>query len=190
MVSNDLNNSSTPNWASILGVVAIMLGVFLTAMHGTELMKQSVITSNMPASGEMPEADCPLGELDEEGITLEQCEFLVDYVQGVVQSTPEGFPGTMMALALIGTLLAFSSVIIGGALVNYTSWSSMAAVVVFAGLAIIDLLQFATVVNAGPILRGMYLWSILLWFILHLMLLVGALAGRHTEAARIHREVA
>ena len=84
MVSNDLNNSSTPNWASILGVVAIMLGVFLTAMHGTELMKQSVMTSNMPASGEMPAADCPLGELDEEGITLEQCEFLVDYVQGVL----------------------------------------------------------------------------------------------------------
>ena len=158
MVSNDLNNSSTPNWASILGVVAIMLGVFLTAMHGTELMKQSVLTSNMPASGEMPAADCPLGELDEEGITLEQCEFLVDYVQGVAQATPEGFPGTMMTLA---------------------------AVVVFAGLAIVDLLQFATVVNAGPILRGMYLWSILLWFILHLMLLVGALAGRHTEAARI-----
>jgi hypothetical protein len=181
MVSNDLNNSSTPNWASILGVVAIMLGVFLTAMHGTELMKQSVMTSNMPASGEMPAADCPLGELDEEGITLEQCEFLVDYVQGVAQATPEGFPET---------ILAFASVIIGGALVNYTSWSSTAAVVVFAGLAIVDLLQFATVVNAGPILRGMYLWSILLWFLLHLMLLVGALAGRHTEAARINREIA
>lgn len=190
MVSNDLNNSSTPNWASILGVVAIMLGVFLTAMHGTELMKQSVMTSNMPVSGVMPEADCPLGELEEEGITLEQCEFLVAYVQGVAQATPEGFPETMMTLALIGTLLAFASVIIGGALVNYASWSSMAAVVVFAGLAIVDLLQFVAVVGTGPILRDMYLWSILLWFILHLMLLVGAIAGRHTEAARINRDVA
>ena len=95
-----------------------------------------------------------------------------------------------MTLATIGTILAFASVIIGGALVNYTSWSSTAAIVVFAGLAIVDLLQFATVVNAGPILRAMYLWSILLWFLLHLMLLVGALAGRHTEAARIHRDVA
>ncbi len=190
MVANDLNNSSTPNWASILGVVAIMLGVFLTAMHGTELMKQSVMTSNMPVSGIMPEADCPLGELDEEGITLEQCEFLVDYVQGIAQSTPEWFPSTMMALSLAGALLAFASVIIGGALVNYTSWSSMAAIVVFIGLAAVDVLQFATVVNTGPILRNMYLSSILLWFLLHLMLLVGAIAGRHSEAARIHRDVA
>ncbi|WP_300497440.1 hypothetical protein [uncultured Methylophaga sp.] len=190
MVSNDLNNSSTPNWASILGVVAIMLGVFLTAMHGTELMKQSVMTSNMPVSGVMPEADCPLGELDEEGVTLEQCEFLVDYVQGIAQSTPDWFPDTMMKLALVGTLLAFASVIIGGALVNYTPWSTTAAIAVFIGLAAVDLLQFAAVVMTGPLLRDMYLWSILLWFLLHLMLLVGAIAGRHTEAARIQRDVA
>ncbi|HCC81916.1 MULTISPECIES: hypothetical protein [unclassified Methylophaga] len=190
MVSNDLNNSSTPNWASILGVVAIMLGVFLTAMHGTEIMKQYVMTSNMPVSGEMPEADCPLEELEEEGISVAECEYLVAHVQGVALSTPDWFPSTMMTLAAAGTLLAFASVIIGGALVNYTPWSSAAAVVVFIGLAVVDLLQFSAVVSTGPILRDMYLWSILLWFILHLMLLVGAIAGRHTEAARVNREVA
>jgi hypothetical protein len=66
--------------------------------------------------------------------------------------------------------------------VNYTPWASKAAVTVFGGLAAVDLLQFAAVVNTGPTLREMYLGGILLWLILHLMLVVGALAGRHTEA--------
>lgn len=79
-------------------------------------------------------------------------------------------------------MLAFGSIIIGGALVNYTPWASKAALVVFGGLAAIDLLQFAVVVNTGPTLRDVYLGGILLWFILHLMLVAGALAGRHTEA--------
>jgi hypothetical protein len=178
------NKSGLPHWASILGVVAIVLGVFLTAMHGNEWMKHSVIQSNMPASGEMPAADCPLGELDEEGITLAQCEFLVDYVAGFVDAAPEGFADSMKMLAFVGMILAFLSVIVGGALVNYTEWSSKAALTIFAGLAIIDLLQFMVVVGAGPLIRDFYLWSVLLWLILHAMLLVGAIAGRQHEAAQ------
>ncbi|ODN65869.1 hypothetical protein [Methylophaga muralis] len=183
MKTDDIN-SSTPNWASILGVVAIVLGVFLTAMHGTETMKQLVIPANMPVSGEMPEADCPLDELEEEGISLAECEFLVDHVKGIALSSPDWFPSTMMTLSLIGMLLAFASVIVGGAMVNFTSWSTTSAIVIFAGLALVDLLQFAVVVNSGPVLRDIYLWSVLLWFLLHLMLLVGAIAGRDHQTAQ------
>lgn len=181
MVSEGLNNN-TPSWASILGVVAIMLGVFLTAVHGNEAMKQSVIVNNMPASGVMPEADCPEEELEEEGITVAECEYLIDHVAGIALSAPDWFPAAQVTLSGIGAVLAFISIIIGGALVNYTPWASKAAVTVFGGLAAVDLLQFAVVVNTGPTLREMYLGGILLWFILHLMLVVGALAGRHTEA--------
>lgn len=181
MVSEGLNNN-TPAWASILGVVAIMLGVFLTAVHSNEVMKQAVIVDNMPASGVMPEADCPADELEEEGISVAECEYLIDHVKGVALSAPDWFPNAQMTLAGIGALLAFASIIIGGALVNYAPWASKAALVVFGGLAAIDLLQFAVVVNTGPTLREVYLGSTLLWFILHLMLVVGALAGRHSEA--------
>ncbi|GAB4296950.1 MAG: hypothetical protein Kow0083_09800 [Methylophaga sp.] len=181
MVSEGLNNN-TPSWASILGVVAIMLGVFLTAVHGNEAMKQSVIVSNMPADGVMPEADCPEEELEEEGISLAECEYLIEHVKGIAMSAPDWFPAAQTTLAGIGAVLAFLSIIIGGALVNYTAWAAKAATLVFSGLAAIDLLQFAVVVNTGPTLREVYLGSILLWFILHLMLLVGVLAGRHTEA--------
>jgi hypothetical protein len=184
MESDGQNKKTVPNWASILGVVAIMLGVFLTGLHGTEAMKQSVIATHMPANGEMPAADCPEEELEEEGITIAECEYLVDNVEGFAMAMPDGFADKYMTLAVIGTLLAFASVVIGGALVNYTSWSSAAAVAVFAGLALIDILQFSSVVTAGPIIRDMYLSNILLWLILHSMLLVGALAGRHTEAEK------
>ena len=179
-----LNKSRLPHWASILGVVAIVLGVFLTAMHGTEWMKQAVIETHMPESGVMPAADCPEEELEEEGITVGQCEFLVDYVAGFVESAPEGFGDSMKILALIGTILAFISVVIGGALVNYTQWSANAAIAVFAGLALIDILQFSVVVGAGPLIRDFYLWSVLLWLIVHAMWLVGAIAGRQHVAAQ------
>ncbi|WP_438971600.1 hypothetical protein [Methylophaga sp.] len=181
MVSEGLNNN-TPAWASILGVIAIMLGVFLTAVQANEAMKQAVIVEHMPASGIMPEADCPPEELEEEGITVAECEYLIEHVKGVALSAPDWFPGAQMTLAGVGALLAFISIIIGGALVNYSPAASTAAVAIFSGLAAIDLLQFAVVVNTGPTLREVYLGGILLWFILHLMLLVGAIAGRHTQA--------
>jgi hypothetical protein len=180
MMSEGLNNN-TPAWASILGVVAIVMGVFLTAVHANEVMKQAIIVEHMPVSGVMPEADCPPEELEEEGISVAECEYLIEHVKGVALSAPDWFPGTQMTLAGIGAILAFLSIIIGGALVNYTPAASIAAVVVFSGLAAIDLLQFAAVVNTGPTLREVYLGGILLWFIIHLLLLVGAIAGRQTQ---------
>ena len=179
-----LNKSRLPHWASILGVVAIVLGVFLTAMHGNEWMKQSVIATHLPETGVMPAADCPEDELEEEGITLSQCEFLVDFVGGYADATSETFDSAMKHLALAGMILAFLSVIIGGALINYTEWASKAAIAVFAGLALIDLVQFFVVAGAGPLIRDFYLWSVLLWLILHAMLLVGAIAGHQSEAAK------
>lgn len=174
--------TSTPSWASILGVVTIMLGVFLTALHANEVVKQIVITNNMPVSGEMPSADCPEEELEEEGISVAECEYFIDHVKGLALAAPDWFPGIYITLAAMGAILAFISIIIGGALVNYAPWASKAALFVFSGLVSIDLLQFATVVNTGPTLREAYLGNILLWFVLHLSLLIGAIAGKHTEA--------
>ncbi len=180
--SNQNSGSSSPGWASALGVVAIVLGVFLTAYHANEWMKNPVLINNMPASGEMPAADCPQGELEEEGISVAECEFMVTQVEGIVLSMPDWFPGTMMWLAFAGTILAFLSIIVGGALVNYKAWAVPAAIAVFAGLTAVDALQFAAVVNAGPIIRNMYLWHILLWILIHLLMLAGAMAGRDIEA--------
>lgn len=181
MVSDGMNKSNLPAWASILGVVVIMLGVFLTAVHGNEVMKQAVVVKHMPADGVMPAADCPPDELEEEGISVAECEYLIEHVKGVALSAPDWFPQVQITLSAIGMGLAFISIIVGGALVNYSPTAANVALVVFAGLALVDLLQFAAVVNTGPTLRADYLSGVLLWFIIHLMMVVGVIAGRHTQ---------
>ncbi len=179
--SDNIAGSRGPAWASAIGVIAIVLGVFLTATQGNEWMKQYVMVDSMPAS--KPAADCPEEELEEEGISLAECEYLVDHVWGLGLSTPDWFPGTQMLLAGTGMILAFLSIVIGGALVNYKPWAATAAVLIFGALLLVDLLQFAAVVNAGPVVREVYLWDIVLWFFIHLLLITGLIAARHTEAS-------
>ncbi|MEQ8230230.1 MAG: hypothetical protein RLW61_10925 [Gammaproteobacteria bacterium] len=174
----------TPGWASALGAIAVVLGVFLTALHANEVMKQYVVTAAMPADGVMPPADCPAEELEEEGLSRAECEYMVAHVAGIALSSPAWFPRAQIVLALTGMTLGFVSIIIGGALVNYSPSASLAAVLVFGGLAGVDALQFAAVVNTGPILRDVYLWQVLLWFLIHLMMTAAAIAGRDSEASR------
>jgi hypothetical protein len=179
------NNSATGlAWASALGVVVIVLGIFLTAFHSNEAMKQAVLVNYMPESGQLPAAFCPEEELEEEGLSLGECEYMATHVEGLALSTPEWFPAVQIWLAGIGALLAFISVIVGGALVNYKSAANIPAVVVFGGLLLIDAAQFAAVVNTGPILRDIYLWNIMLWILIHLMMLCGIIAGRTISASK------
>ena len=87
-----------------------------------------------------------------------------------------------MGLTFVGMILAFISIIIGGALVNHTSWGSSAAVLTFGALVLVNLLQFAAVVNAGPILRDLYLLEHTALVCNSLMMTTGAIAGRHSKA--------
>lgn len=171
-----------PAWASWLGVITIVFGVFLTTSHGNEWMKQAVISHSMPASGEMPAADCPVGELEEEGLSLVECEHMVANVKGIALSAPDWFPGFQMVLSGIGTAIAFLSIIVGAALVNYRGWAPTAAILTFSALIAIDVIGFMAAVNAGPILRQIYLGDILLWFFIHLIMVVAAVAGRHGKS--------
>lgn len=166
-----------PAWASSLGVVAVVLGVFLSAYHANEWMKQKVLQDAMPAGGQLPAAECPAAELEEEGLTAAECEYMVAHVEGFVLSMPEWFPTVQKRLSAGGAIFAFLSLIVGGMLVNYRPYAPAAAVAVFTALAAVDALQFAAVVNAGPIVRDIYLWNILLWLIIHLMLIAGVIAG-------------
>ncbi|MGH8478721.1 MAG: hypothetical protein ACREXK_03855 [Gammaproteobacteria bacterium] len=183
IISNNVTSSRSagPAWASWLGIIAVVLGIFLTAAHGNELMKQAVITQSTPAGDQFPAADCPEDELEEERLSLAECEHMVAKIQGVILSTPEWFPGFQMALASAGITMACLSIVVGAALVDYRSWAPVAAVLMFSALTAIDVIGFMAVVNTGPLLREMYLWNILLWFFIHLMMTVGAAAGRHNE---------
>lgn len=170
-----------PAWASWLGVVAIVLGVFLTATHGNEWMKQAVITQPADAGEQIAEPDCPADELEEEELSLAECEQLVAHVQTITVSRPDWFRGFQIGLSALGMLIAFGSVIVGAALLNHRSWAPVAALLTFGALAAIDVVGFIAVVNAGPLLRDLYLWNLVLWFLIHLMMTVAVFVGQQAE---------
>jgi hypothetical protein len=171
-----------PAWASWLGVVAIVLGVLLAAAHGNEWMKQIVITQSTPASDRVPPAECPEDELIEEGLSLAECRQMVANVRNFTLSAPDWFAAFQATLAAVGTVVAFISIIIGAALVNYRGWAPAAAILTFGALAAIDVIGFIGALNTGPILRDLYLWNFLLWFSIHLMMTVAVIAGRASRA--------
>ncbi|MBN1238387.1 MAG: hypothetical protein JXB36_07785 [Gammaproteobacteria bacterium] len=172
-------------WASWLGAVAVILGVFLTAVHANELLKQVVLVRNAPPDGRMPAAVCPEEELEEEGLTAAECEHMVTNVGGLILSAPAWFAGFMAALSLAGTIVAFLSIVAGAALVGGRAWAPVAAAATFGALAAVDAAGFVAAVNAGPILRQLYLAERLLWLLIHLMMTLGAIAGmRFSRAAR------
>jgi hypothetical protein len=161
-----------------LGIVAIVLGVFSTAMYGNELMKQAIITQPVAGGEAIAPADCPADELEEEGLSLAECEQLVAHVRTITVSRPEWFRGFQMGLAALGVLVASGSILVGAALLNGRRWVATAAVLNFGALAAIDVIGFIAVVNTGPLLRDLYLPQLLLWFLIHLMMTVAAVAGR------------
>jgi hypothetical protein len=177
---------SAPLWASSLGAVAIVLGVYSAAMHGAEWMKQSVLARYAPSNAVLPSAVCPEDELEEEGLTLAECEHMVAKVEGYLQSTPRWFIGVQSVLALLGALAALGSIVIGAALVSYRHWAPAAAASIFAALLAIDLGAFLASLNTGPIIRELYLADVLLWVLLHLMLMIGAIAGWRHEVQCAH----
>lgn len=174
--------AASPAWASWVGIVAIVLGVLQTAEHGNEWMKQIVITQSTPAGGQVPPAECPKDELIEEGLSLAECRQMVANVRNFVLSAPLWFATFQATLAAVGTIVAFISIIIGAALVNYRSWAPAAAILTFAALTAIDLTGFIGALNTGPTLRDIYLWDLLLWLSIHLMMTVGVIAGRASQA--------
>jgi hypothetical protein len=170
-------------WASWLGAVAVVLGIALAATQGTELMKQAVSGAPAIPADQVSAADCREDELEEEGLSFAECRQMVANVENLTVSGPAWFREVQIGLAGVGTIIALGSIVVGVALVDDRTWAPTWAVLTFAALAGLDVLGFIAAVNAGPIIRQLYLWDILLWFLLHLMMAVGAIAGRDSDTA-------
>ena len=173
-------NSFQPAWTSWLGTTAILFGIFLTAVHGNEVLSHLVYEPDSAAMHDIP-IDCEEDELDEEGITLEECNLMGTTVKNVILSSPDWFRGFYIGLSAVGIVVALLSVFVGILLVDYRSWVVIPAIVVFGTLLAIDIIGFLAVVNTGPLLRAMYLQDILLWTLIHLVMTAGALAGSHPD---------
>lgn len=174
-------DARTGAWASSLGIIAVVLGLLLAATHANEWMVQSVIQNSTPADQQLPPADCPEDELEEEGITVAECEYMVARVQAYVLTAPSWFPVTQSIISAIGTFAALLSVFVGIALVNFRDWAPRLALAVFAALVLIDAGGFLSALNAGPVIRSEYLWPTLLWFVLHVMMLMACFAAFRTH---------
>ncbi len=175
---------SGPAWASWLGIAAVVLGLLLAAAQATELMKQAVIAHAAPAAAGAAAAACPADELAEEGLSAGECLQLVSNVRNLTVSAPDWFPPWQMALSAAGSMFAVLSVIAGVALLDRRAWAPGAAAASFAALTAIDAGSFVAVLNTGPILRDLYLWPLLSWFVIHLMMTAAAVAAPQISSGR------
>jgi cytochrome b561 len=169
---------------SWLGIAAILLGVLFTAYEGNEWMRQVVVENATPAAMELPAAECPADELEEEGLSVAECEQLVEDVRSYVVSRPAWFAGVQSWFAAIGTVLAVASVICGALLANYNPAGARFGAIVFGALTAIGIGHFIAAQLAGPILRGIHLPPTLFWTTMHLALAIAFSVARERSAGR------
>jgi len=150
-----------------LGIIAVLFGILLLANHGNELLKQSVLTPGSVAELVLA-ADCRVDELEEEGLSQQECELMVSNVQIALASSPQWFRPAMLWLSALGILFAIFSIVTGIAFVGGRKMNLTMAKFCFAALVAVDLCTFIAAVNTGPLLRVNYLWPTLLWFFIHL----------------------
>ncbi|MDD9890379.1 MAG: hypothetical protein OXU66_08005 [Gammaproteobacteria bacterium] len=164
-----------------IGLVVVLFGILLLAQHGNELLKQLVITPGSVAAQGVA-ADCRADELEEEGLSLRECELLVSNVQITLVSSPDWFRPAMMLFSLLGSLFAVSSIYLGISVAANSNTNSLSLKTCLGVLLLIDLLVFVAASNTGPLLRAQYLWPSLLWFFVHATLLAAALAHLNEQS--------
>ena len=120
----------------------------------------------------------PEDELADEGLSLvEESEQMVARLEGVIEDDAGLVPrGADRAGVLSGIDRVSIDRRRGGA-GELPDTAALAAVVTFGALLSIDIGGALAALNAGPIVREMYLWNALLWILLHLMMTIGALSS-------------
>ena len=180
---------SGPAWMSWVGVAAILLGILFLAYEGNEWMRHVVMQNSTPADLVLPAAECPEDELEEEGLSMAECEQLVADVRSYIVSAPDWFYDVQAWLAGIGTLLALVTIVAGAMLVNYRAGAVTLGFAAFAALALIDAGHFVAAQQAGPILRAIHLPVAVLWFSIHLAFAVAFRVAGSRQAASVARDV-
>ena len=158
-------------------MLSILFGVLFFASNSNELLKQGVLTTDAFAALQA-EADCRADELEEEGISLRECELMLVQVEIALESSPGWFRSVQQILSASGIAAALLSI---GLALNLSSNSGSSSrfslrilVWVLGGLVVLDSVMFIAALQTGPLLRAQYLWPLLLWFFIHLSLALGA----------------
>ncbi len=160
--------------ASWLAVIIMLFGLLLLASHGNELLKQAVIGPGGSADLGLA-ADCRADELEEEQLSLEECQLMVSNVRIILSSSPEWFRSYQLTLSSLGIAATLFSLVTAFGLTNRQSPPLRLAIVSVAILLLVDVAGFVAAVNTGPLLRAQYLWPLLLWISIHLCMLVAVI---------------
>jgi hypothetical protein len=166
-----------PVWRAAVGALAIVFGTLMAAAQANELLAQTIIAPGSAAERNIP-AECRPDEAAQEGVSLAECELMVANVRITLASRPSWYRRFAQGLALVSTIAAFASIVVGLALTGDRAWAPHAAIAVFGALVALDVAGFTGAFYTGPLLRALYLWNILLWLFIHLCLAAGAVAGR------------
>lgn len=170
-MSENLNDKSESVW---LAVIAVLFGLLLLASQSNELLKQVVIAPGSSAESAL-EADCRPDELEEENLSLDECRLMLANVQLILASSPDWFRPFQIGLSLFGAAAALLSMASAFRLFSGAGNSARLAVFSFSLLLLVDIAGFIAAVNTGPLLRAQYLWPLLLWFFIHLCMLMAVI---------------
>ena len=170
-------NNANIKW---IGVTSVLFGVLLLANHGNEILRQSVIAPGVAIESA---ADCRPDELEEENLSLRECQLMVSNVQIVLASSPSWFRSVSICLYLLGFVSALLSLVFGMRFVSSPNSAQRPLRASFVSLVAIDMLIFMAASTTGPLLRSIYLWPNLLWLFIHLALLAAVL-GYNSESAQ------
>jgi hypothetical protein len=159
----------------LLAVLSILFGVLFFASNSNELLKQGVLTAEAFAALQ-GEAECRADELEEEGLSLRECELMLVQVEIALESSPPWFRSVQQILSGLGIVAALASIALALSLGSKSDYGFTMRIMVWVlgGLVVLDGAMFIAASQTGPLLRAQYLWPILLWLFIHISLVLGA----------------
>ncbi len=166
-----MHNGRARENVSWLAAVVMLFGLLAFAGHSNELLKQIVIAPGGSADLGLA-ADCRADELEEEQLSLAECQLMVSNVRIILNSSPGWFRSFQLTLSSIGITAALFSTVIAFGMINRKTPVLGLALISVGLLLLLDVIGFVAAVNIGPLLRAQYLWPLLLWIAIHLCMLL------------------
>lgn len=176
--SSDFEHRSIgPPWAEWIGVLAVLLGAYLTASFGVHTTQQYVLSLPITAEERASELECPQDELIEEGISQQVCEQMQAAMAVRLITTPDWFRDLQFWLGIGGMVLAAGSLWAGMALVDWRPWAPPVFIGVTVALIALELTGLIAAAQSGPLIRKAFLWDDLLWLAIHIALATAVAAA-------------
>lgn len=167
------------NWSPLpgLGVSLLLFSLLFAAQSLTEFSRQLVFSEQRVANAGVI-ADCRIDELEEEGLSQQECELLLGQLLLGLESTPPWYRSFQLAVSLLAAVVAIACLPQAIALIRNSALRLSALSAALAILLIFDSASFVASLSLGPLMRAQLLWQLALWFFVHLSLLIAVLQCR------------